>query len=39
MLPQYGGVKDSGVGREGVKYAFEDFTEIKVMLMKDIGVL
>jgi acyl-CoA reductase-like NAD-dependent aldehyde dehydrogenase len=31
----YGGVKDSGLGREGVRYTMEDFSEIKVMLMKD----
>ncbi|HZI94595.1 MAG TPA: aldehyde dehydrogenase family protein [Patescibacteria group bacterium] len=27
----YGGVKDSGAGREGIKYAIEEMTEIKVM--------
>jgi glyceraldehyde-3-phosphate dehydrogenase (NADP+) len=27
----YGGVKKSGVGREGVKYAIEDMTEIKIL--------
>ena len=27
----YGGVKDSGTGREGVKYAIEEMTELKVM--------
>jgi len=35
----YGGVKDSGVGREGLRYAIEDFSELKIMLMKDIGKL
>lgn len=29
----YGGVKDSGIGREGVRYAIEDFTEIKILSM------
>jgi glyceraldehyde-3-phosphate dehydrogenase (NADP+) len=29
----YGGVKDSGVGREGVRYAIEDMTEIKILSM------
>ncbi|MFI5534564.1 aldehyde dehydrogenase family protein [Kitasatospora sp. NPDC051853] len=29
----YGGVKDSGVGREGVKYAMGDFTYEKVMVL------
>ncbi len=27
----YGGMKDSGFGREGVKYAIEDMTEIKIL--------
>ncbi len=31
----YGGVKDSGFGREGVKYAIEDMTEIRLMVVKD----
>jgi len=29
----YGGMKDSGIGREGVRYAIEDFTEIKILSM------
>jgi acyl-CoA reductase-like NAD-dependent aldehyde dehydrogenase len=33
----YGGVKDSGLGREGIKYAMLDYTELKVMIMKDAG--
>ena len=33
----YGGVKDSGLGREGIKYAIEDYTEVKVMVMKNAG--
>jgi len=33
----YGGIKDSGLGREGIKYAMEDFTEIKIMLLKNAG--
>jgi len=28
----YGGVKDSGVGREGVKYAYEEMTELKSLI-------
>lgn len=28
----YGGVKDSGIGREGVKYAMEDMLEIKILV-------
>jgi len=35
----YGGVKDSGFGREGVRYAIEDMTEIKIMLMRNAGKL
>lgn len=29
----YGGMKDSGVGREGVRYAIEDMTEVKILSM------
>ena len=29
----YGGVKDSGLGREGLRWAIEDMTEIRVMVM------
>jgi len=32
----YGGMKDSGLGREGVKYAMDDFTETKTLVMKTI---
>jgi len=30
----YGGTKDSGIGREGIKYAIEEMTQIKVMAMR-----
>ncbi|NPA15438.1 MAG: aldehyde dehydrogenase family protein [Deferribacteres bacterium] len=30
-LMPYGGVKDSGIGREGPKYAIQDMTEIKLI--------
>lgn len=30
----YGGVKDSGIGREGVRYAIEDMTEIRLMVLR-----
>lgn len=30
----YGGVKDSGLGREGVRYAMEGFTETKTLVFK-----
>ena len=29
----YGGIKDSGVGREGLRYAIEDMTEMKLLVM------
>jgi acyl-CoA reductase-like NAD-dependent aldehyde dehydrogenase len=29
----YGWVKDSGQGREGVKYAMEDMTELKLLVL------
>ncbi|MFQ6672555.1 MAG: aldehyde dehydrogenase family protein, partial [Candidatus Tectimicrobiota bacterium] len=29
----YGGVKESGFGREGVKYAIEEMTEIRLMVL------
>ncbi len=29
----YGGVKDSGIGREGLRYSIEDMTERKLMVM------
>ncbi|MGB1288633.1 MAG: aldehyde dehydrogenase family protein, partial [Aggregatilineales bacterium] len=29
----YGGVKQSGFGREGVKYAMDDMTEIRLMVL------
>ena len=30
----YGGVKDSGFGREGIKYAVEEMTELKLIAIK-----
>ena len=32
----YGGVKDSGIGREGVKYAMEEMSEIRVLLLRQV---
>jgi acyl-CoA reductase-like NAD-dependent aldehyde dehydrogenase len=29
----YGGVKASGLGREGVRYAIEEMTEMRLMIM------
>ena len=34
----YGGVKDSGFGREGVPYAMEDMTEIKSLIINERGL-
>jgi acyl-CoA reductase-like NAD-dependent aldehyde dehydrogenase len=31
----YGGVKDSGLGREGVRFAIEDMTEIRLMVVRE----
>ena len=33
----YGGSKDSGQGREGVRYAIEDMTEIRIMVVASPG--
>ena len=30
----YGGVKDSGFGREGIRYAMEDMTEMRMMVVR-----
>jgi acyl-CoA reductase-like NAD-dependent aldehyde dehydrogenase len=30
----YGGIKDSGFGREGVRFAIEEMTEIKLMVLR-----
>lgn len=31
----YGGSKSSGLGREGVRYAIEDMTEVRLMVVRD----
>ncbi len=33
----YGGVKESGLGREGVKFAIEDMTELRLMVIRTPG--
>ncbi len=33
----YGGIKDSGLGREGVRFAFEEMTEIKMLVIHTTG--
>ncbi|MDP8241265.1 MAG: aldehyde dehydrogenase family protein [Candidatus Hatepunaea meridiana] len=35
----YGGVKESGIGREGVKYAMEDMSEIRLLVLNKVGRL
>ena len=34
----YGGVKDSGLGREGIRFAMEDLTEIRLMVIRSLPV-
>lgn len=34
----YGGVKDSGLGREGIRYAMEDMSEIRLMVLRQLPV-
>ena len=29
----YGGVKDSGLGREGLRWAMDDMTEVRIMVL------
>lgn len=31
----YGGVKDSGLGREGIRWAMEDMTEVRLMVIRN----
>ena len=33
----YGGVKDSGLGREGLRHAMEDMTEIRLLVIREPG--
>ncbi len=33
----YGGIKDSGTGREGVRFAMEDMSEIKLLVLRNPG--
>ncbi len=32
----YGGVKDSGLGREGLRWAIEDMTELRLMVLREL---
>ncbi len=31
----YGGVKDSGIGREGIRYAMDDMSEIRLLVIRE----
>ena len=33
----YGGLKDSGLGREGIRYAIEDMTEERLLVIRTPG--
>jgi len=33
----YGGIKESGLGREGVRYAIEELTELKLVIWRSLG--
>lgn len=33
----YGGVKDSGVGREGIRYAMQEMTELRTLVLRNVG--
>ena len=33
----FGGVKQSGIGREGSKYGIEDYVELKYVLLGGLG--
>jgi acyl-CoA reductase-like NAD-dependent aldehyde dehydrogenase len=32
----YGGVKDSGIGREGIRFAVEEMTEIRLLAIRNV---
>ncbi len=34
----YGGVKDSGLGREGIRWSIEDMTEVRLLVVRDPGL-
>ncbi len=31
----YGGIKDSGIGREGIRWAMEDMSEVRLLVIRD----
>jgi acyl-CoA reductase-like NAD-dependent aldehyde dehydrogenase len=32
----YGGVKNSGLGREGIRFAMEEMTEIRMLVIRQV---
>jgi acyl-CoA reductase-like NAD-dependent aldehyde dehydrogenase len=34
----YGGTKDSGVGREGLRYAMDEMTQPKILVLSDVAL-
>jgi succinate-semialdehyde dehydrogenase/glutarate-semialdehyde dehydrogenase len=36
-IAPFGGIKESGIGREGSKYGIEEFVEVKYLCMGDIN--
>jgi acyl-CoA reductase-like NAD-dependent aldehyde dehydrogenase len=32
----YGGVKESGLGREGIRFAIEDMTEVRLLVIREL---
>jgi acyl-CoA reductase-like NAD-dependent aldehyde dehydrogenase len=34
----YGGAKESGYGREGLRYAIEEMTEPRIMVLSDVAL-
>jgi len=35
----YGGAKNSGLGREGIRWAIEDMTEIRLLVLREAPIL
>ena len=36
-MQPYGGVKETGLGREGVRWTMRDMTEERVLMMANVG--
>ena len=37
LSKSYGGVREGGLGREGIKFAIEDMTEVRMMVIRTPG--